>query len=166
MYLERRGKKTNVEQHLTVDKKKVNVPSKADIMFSSSSLKLLFISELPTSNQRFHRICEIREREPEGKSFTLLFRIQCCILILCQRKNLVLLETMYVDKIAKFSGEVKATFYNLCHEIFSHRFREGVRGFWTFPTSTFPLPASHVGIGIDVFPRKGLRLTSQEYKIS
>ena len=109
-------------------------------MFSSSSLQLLFIGELPTSNQRFHRICEIREREPEGKSFTLLFRIQCCILILCQRKNFVLLETMYVDKIAKFSGEVKATFYNLCHEIFSHRFREGVRGVWTFPTSHFPPP--------------------------
>lgn len=138
-------KKNNVEQRLTVDKKKVNVLSKADIMFSSSSLWLLFISELPTSCQpatRFHRICEIREREPEGKSSTLLFRIQCCILILCQRKNLVLLETMYVDKIAKFSGEVKATFYNLCHEIFSHRFREGVRGFWTFPTSTFP-PSPH-----------------------
>lgn len=112
-------------------------------MFSSSSLQLLFISELPTSCQpatRFHRICEIREREPEGKSFTLLFRIQCCILILCQRKNLVLLETMYVDKIAKFSGELKATFYNLCHEIFSHRFREGLRGVWTFPTSHFPPP--------------------------
>ena len=71
---------------------------------------------------------------------------------------------MYVDKIAKFSGEVKATFYSLCHEIFSHRFREGVRGVRTFPTS--PLPESHVGIGINVFPRKGLRLTSQEYKIS
>ena len=138
-------------------------------MFSSFSLWLLFISELPTSCQpatRFHRICEIREWNPEGKSFTLLFRIQCCILILCQRKNLVLLETMYVDKIAKFSGEVKATFYNLCHEIFSHRFREGVRGVWNFSHFHLPpLPASHVGIGIDVFPRKGLRLTSQEYKI-
>ena len=121
-------------------------------MFSSSSVQLLFISELPTSCQpatRFHRICEIREREPEGKSFTLLFRIQCCILILCQRKNSVLLETMYVDKIAKFSGEVKATFYNLCHEIFSHRFREGVRGFWTFPTSTSypPPPPPHIPCG-------------------
>lgn len=66
------------------------------------------------------------------------------------------------------SSFLKRRFHNLRHEIFSHRFREGVRGFWTFPTSTFPLPlpASHVGIGINVFPRKGLRLTSQEYKIS
>ena len=38
------------------------------------------------------------------------------------------------------SSFLKRRFHNLCHEIFSHRFRKGVRGFWTFPTSTSPPP--------------------------
>lgn len=119
-------------------------------MFSSSSLQLIFISELPTSCQpatRFHRICEIREWEPRRKI------IHASISNSMLHPHIMPEEKSRTarDNVCRQNREIlrrsessflKRRFHNLRHEIFSHRFREGVRGVWTFPTSTFP-PSPH-----------------------